>query len=245
MTSRHALAGLLILSSTAAVFSAETTVPPRSISVAGTHVTRVAPDIVVWEVSTSDFDKDLKKAKDSSDAKLKAIFKLRDELGVKPEDVQTGYLNIGKEYEHEQYGGRGAFKYFSVTRRVTIKQRDIKRFDEFLAKLVGSADIEASYSLESSRFHEIRAETRLKALRIAREKARAMTSEFGVKLGKVLTIDESEPQRYAFWGNREFNFASNDASRAGPVSEDEAEGGTLAPGLIEISVTVKATFEIE
>jgi len=211
--------------------------------VTGTHVSRVAPDVVVWTISTTDLNKNLQEAKAASDAKLKAVLKLMGELKVAPEDIQTGYLNISKEYEQQQYGGRGAFRNFAVTRTVTVKQRDIQRFDEFLSKLVGNGDIEATYSLECSKFTEVRAEARLKALRIAKEKAAAMTKELEVKLGKVLKIDESKPQEQ-FWPNFAMNSA-NDVSRSGRQQVAEGEGGTFAPGLIEISVTVEVTFEME
>jgi uncharacterized protein len=243
MVPRSIAAYLVILSSATAVFSAESESKQRTVSVAGTAVTQVVPDIIIWRVSTSDFDKNLQKAKGASDEKLKAILKVREELGVKPEDVQTGYLSIAKEYERDDHGNRGAFKYFVVSRSVTLKQRDLKRFDEFLSRLVGSAEIEASFSFESSRFHEVRAETRLKALRLAKEKAEAMTKELGATLGKVLTIDEYKPQeRGGSWAS---NSISNAAFSEARRPEDDALTGTFAPGSIEIRVTVETVFEID
>jgi uncharacterized protein YggE len=241
MISRSVVACFLVLSSSAVVFAAENEVRQRTVSVAGTAVTQVVPDIIVWHISTSDFDKNLQVAKNASDEKLKSILKLREELGVKPEDVQTGYLSIEKEYERDQHGNRGAFKHFVVRRSVTLKQRDLKRFDEFLSKLVGSAEIEASFGFESSRQYEARAETRLKALRLAREKAEAMTRELGAKLGKVLTIDEYKPQQQTGMWAAQSNGGFFDTSR--PV--DDLISGTFAPGSIEVRVTVEAVFEIE
>jgi len=218
----------------------EPCIPRRTISVSGTAVARTVPDLVVWHVTTSDFDKNLLRAKESSDNKLKAILALREELGVNPEDMETGHLRIEREYHRDEHGNRTEFKHFAVTRSITIRQRDLKRFDEFLSKLVSSAEMEVSLGFESSRLHELRAETRLRALRIAREKAQAMAEELGDKLGMVLTVEEYRPSA----AGRDWvsNVAYFDPESRLPA---DVSSGTFAPGAIEVRVTVYATFAIE
>lgn len=212
----------------------------RSISVTGTAVTRTMPDTIVWRISTSDFDRDLVSAKETSDRKLKAILGLRDELKIDKEDLETGHLSIRREYEYDERGHQKAFKHFAVTRSVTVRQRDVNRFDEFFSKLVSSAEMEVSVNFESSGLHELRAETRLKALRIAQEKAEAMVKELGANLGKVIRIDEHRPtsQPYSPMSNAAF-------FDAGSAPEVDTAGGTFAPGAIEVRVAVYVTFAIE
>lgn len=239
MNAKTHLALVLVLGSAAAALAADQEPPARTVSVAGTAVTKTVPDVVVWHITTNDFDKDLLRAKANSDVKLKAVLGLKDELGVKTEDLQTGHLNIRREYHRDGHGHRTEFKHFAVTRNVTIKQRDVKRFDEYLSRLVSSAEMEIRFNFESSRNHELRAETRLKALRIAREKAQAMTKELDAKLGKVLTIAEHQPnQSRRSWAS---NVAFTDS---GDVPVD-VSSGTFAPGSIEVRITVHVTFEIE
>lgn len=224
----------------------ETPPPPRTITVAGTAVTKVVPDMVVWHVNTQDCNPILVTAKESSDQKLKSILGLKQELGLKDEDLQTGWLSIEREYHRDAHGNRTEFKHFTVRRSVTIKQRDISRFDEFLSRLVGSAEMEVSFELQSSRIHELRADTRLKAVSLARGKAEAMTNELGAKLGKVLTISEFRPDATTSswpqqWANSNAMWAAPEPS----ALEVDVASGTFAPGSIEIRVTVYATFEIE
>lgn len=222
---------------------AETQPPQRLISVAGTAVTRTVPDNVLWRISTLDTNQDHVRAKESSDKKLKAILAMRQELGIKPEDVQTGQLSIRREYNYDDRGNRVSFKHYAVSREVTMRQRDLTRFDEFLTKLVSNAEIEVSFSLESSRAPGIRMETRLNALKIARDKAEAMTKELGAKLGRVMTIEEYRPNAPPMFqqiANNSINFERG----AAPPPTDNING-TLAPGAIEISISVFATFEIE
>ena len=240
MNMKLCMVAVMIAGMSAGAVGGEAESPPRTISVSGTAVTRTVPDTIVWHITVSDYDKDLLRAKESSDVKLKAILELRDELGIKPDDLETGHVRIQREYDRDERGRRGDFKHFAVTRSVTIRQRELKRFDEFFSGLVSSAQMEVSLSFESSRLYELRAETRLKALRLAREKAEAMAGELGAKLGRILTIDEHRPT------GRLLDLMSNAMFvDRGSRPEVDASSGTFAPGAIEVQVTVYTTFGIE
>lgn len=133
-----------------------------------------------------------------------------------------------------------SFRHFEVIRTVTLRQRDTSRFDAVLAGLIGAADVEVNYHLESSEYHAQRAKTRLEAVKAAREKATAMTELLGAKLGRVLRI--AEPQEN--WGSYS-SFASNAAFAAPRQAEPDEAPGTFAPGAVEIRVSIEVVFEIE
>jgi uncharacterized protein YggE len=244
MTARTLLVTVLAMAVVASAYAAEE--PVRTVSVSGTAVTRTVPDIIAWHVSIEETDKVLVNAKNRSDEKMKSVLELIQDLDVKAEDVQTGRLRINREYDHDERGNRKEFKHFKIYRNVTFKQRDLERFDEFLTEVVGAADIEANFNFESSKQHEFRAETRLKALQVAKEKADSMCKVLGAKLGKVLTIDEHPPTGPDPWGGgRQAQFQSNVMYTTPGEPETDVTSGTLAPGAIPIKVTVYATFEIE
>jgi uncharacterized protein YggE len=212
---------------------------PRHVSVTGTSLTRVQPDTVVWQITVRRTDRDLATAQSECDESVKKILGLRGELKLKPEDAQTGYLSIQKIFDRDQAGNPTSFRHFEVVRTVTLRQRDTKRFDEVLARLVDAADVEVSYQLESSAYHETRAMTRLEAVKAARVKATAMTELLGAKLGRVLRI--AEPQEA--WSSYNMN-TSNSISSRQPAESDDAPG-TFAPGAVEIRVSIDVVFEIE
>lgn len=226
---------LLVGSST----SAAQEQPLRSISVSGTVETKVAPDYIDWHIKLVDMDGDLFQAKQRSDEKARAVIALRDRLGIELGDMSTGKIRITREYEREKYGGRGPFKHFIIERTIKVRQRDLKRFDEYLSAFVSSADLEVDFSYESSRFREIRAETRLEALRVARDKAAALVEVVDTKLGRVLTITEDEPML-----TRPPSPSNIVLQQGAPLSADMASD-TFVPGDIKVRITVHATFELE
>lgn len=228
---------LAILIAISTMASAQKESPLRTISVSGTVETKIAPDQIVWRISLTDTDRDMRRAKKKNDAKIESVISIREKLGVAYEDISTGTLNIRKEYERVQGGGRGPFKHFVVRRSVTIRQRDLKRFDEFLDTLVSSAEMEVGFSFESSDIHQVRAETRLKALQVAKKKAEAMTRVVGSSLGKILTINESSEG-----GAWKGAFSNNIEIQSTPSVDLASE--KFIPGAISVQMTVYATFEI-
>lgn len=225
------------------VASAKAETPTRSISVSGTVETKIAPDLIVWRISLADTDKNIREAKARSDEKVKAVVALREKLGVGEGDLETGRVSIRREYERDEQGRRADFKHFVVSRSVTIRQRDLKRFDEFLDALVSSAEMEVGFSFESSRIHEIRAETRLRALQTAKDKAAALAEVAGAKLGRVLTIDEHPP------GDRRRDMLSqgisNNSFFSGVPRTVDVATETFVPGAITVKMTMYATFALK
>lgn len=210
----------------------------RTVAVTGTSVARVAPDLVNWNLTITDYDPQLSRARQQTDQRVEQVLSLRGTLGIEPADIQTSYLNIDKIYERDRQGNQGEFRHYRVIRTMTIRQRDVKRFDELLQALSGVENLEISYSLASSKFHELRAETRLEAVKAARAKAEAMTEALGAGLGRVLQIDERHrPSPMS-------NPMSNSMFYAGEPAQADDIRGSFAPGAIEIRVSLDARFEI-
>lgn len=234
------LASAVVLASQVELTAEEKIVlSPRHVAVTGTTVTRVQPDTVVWHVQVRRTNKELAKARAECDDTVRKVLALRDELKLKNEDVQTGYLSAQKIYDRDQYGNQTSFRHFLIERTITLKQRDTSRFDHVLGKLVDAADVEVSYNLESSAYQEVRAKTRLDAVRAARDKAAAMSELLGAKLGRALRIAEPVES----WGQVQ---GINNAAFSGPRQADADEApGTFAPGAIEVRVSVEVAFEID
>ena len=231
---------LFVLLSCGTVAAEEIKLTPRHVSVTGTSVARVQPDTVVWHVTIRRMNKELAKAQSECDEGVKKILALRTELKLKPEEAQTGYLSVQKIYDRDQAGNQTSFRHFQVERSITLRQRDTSRFDDVLGGLVEAADVEVSYSLESSEYHELRAKTRLDAVKAAHQKAAAMTELLGAKLGRVLRV--AEPQEA--WGSSYLS-NSNSAFSAPRQAEPDQAPGTFAPGAIEVKVSIEVAFEIE
>ena len=244
---RLILCQILILA--AGVAAAATPETVHSINVTGTAVTRVAPDIASWNITVWD-QGELSEARARNEKKTQAVLDVIRRLGVAPEDVQTSYMYVEQQYDQEMMPRRISIGWV-VSRNITCKQRDLARFDEFIDQLLDMADVDVRYALETSRYHELRKETRLNALRLAKEKADAMCSAVGATLGSVISIQEQQPAlpwaERAGISNGPFvasNAAFVESAPGGPAQDEVAEKSTMAPGVIEINESVNVSFEI-
>ena len=85
----------------------------------------------------------------------------------------------------------------------------------------------------------MRAETRLKALEAARDKAAAMAKVVGAKLGQVLTINEHAQ------GDRWQRPLGSNAAVVQSMPTVDFSTERFVPGAINVQVTVYAAFELE
>lgn len=231
------LALMMVISLSSAVWAEEGTFV-RKIDVAGTVEVETVPDQIVWNVRLVDTHKSLLIAKQANDQKMEGVLALQEKLGLAARDIQAGTLRVNREYERDSHGRQGAFKHFKVQRHVTILQHDLQRFDQFLKALVESAEVEMDFYYRSTRIHELRAETRLKALQAAKDKAKDMAKVADATLGRVLTVEEHRQDM----SMHPYMIASNSAYRA-PATVDVSDGG-FVPTDMKIKVTVYASFEL-
>ena len=234
---RSALALLLVFVSFCANASE---VSQRSVKVTGTSVAKVIPDEVTWTVTVTTIDPKLSTAREQNDAAITKVLALKEELGIKDKDIQTGYLQIRKIYQRDRQNNQGEFRHYSINRIVTLRQTTISKFDIALQKLTEIKEIQARYQLSSSKFHDVRRQTRLKAVAVARDKAKEMTELLGARLGSVLKIDATEKQSAGFP-----SITSNSLYTASQPNTPDSVQGTFAPGAIEVRVSVDLEFAIE
>ncbi len=216
----------------------------RTVSVVGTATTQVVPDMVVWKISTTSSNKKLSVAKAESDRKIKAVLNTARSLGVAHQDIQTGHMAVQRIYDHGKFTSQRGLRSYRVTREVTITQREISRFDEILSKLIQASDMEVRYTLESSILTSIRDETRLKAVKAAKKKAKAMAGALGAGLGKVLTLTEDSYRggyNQPITNTVNWYENGNDYGRAKSIPQ---EPSTMAPGTIDVKVSVATVFEL-
>ena len=116
-------------------------------------------------------------------------------------------------------------------------------------------------NFESSRYHELRKETRVRAAKAAREKAQAMVEAVGGTLGPPISVAEGVSWNgtpgFGGYGGRIIDPKSNGSitidwpanapanAPVGAPTADDVATGTLAPGMTEIRETVSVTFKIQ
>jgi len=99
-------------------------------------------------------------------------------------------------------------------------------------------------SLRTSQLRKYRDDVRAKAIRAAREKAVALASELGARVGKPYSITEGQDYGYRM----SLNNAANIQVQAAADGGEQAGDGIIpafAPGTISIVATINVSFLLE
>ena len=215
--------------------SAPTPANPRTLSVIGEGKVNVSPDIAVMYLSVVTRDPYINTAWDNNNAKVEAVIAAIKGQGVKEADIRSDF-NLYQQEKYDENGlPTGEIIYVVVTHTLTVVVRDLTKVGAVLGAAQGAGVNSVggvSFSLEDP----TPAVSQARALAVANARIRAdeIAKGLGVKVGKVLTVNE-------YGGSVPFPESKAYAMGIGG-------GGSSVPiqvGTWEVSMTVSVVFEIE
>ena len=245
---------------------------PHQISVSGSAEVKVAPDEVDLNVGVETRDENLEAAKQKNDESISGALEFLKQNGVKEKNVQTDYITIEPEYDPNAHRDEGVdprtgfpvpgkYKYhaptkpdyYVVRKSVVIKVTDVSSFDAILTGLVtNGVNSVQGIEFRTSELRKYKDQARAMAVKAAKEKAEAMASALGVKVGKpsYISINDyggSSSWSRGGWGYNISGFAGNSYQNA---SQDAIVGSqenttSFAAGQISISAQVNVSFLVQ
>lgn len=231
------LFALLLLGFTVFQAQAQQQQLPPLVNVTGVGEVRVQPTEVVVNLGVDTREKTLDAARSQTDKKAAAIINYLKKQGVDAKDIQTSYVTLQPMYSGESYG-RTQPDFYMAQKNMTVIIRKLNKFDETLAGIyeVGVNQVNG-INFQVTDIEKYQAEARKRAVANAKQKATALTSELGAKLGRVYAINESTNGG----GPRPLYKTAMLES----ASFDRAEGPTIAGGEVVVTSNVSVSFVIE
>jgi uncharacterized protein len=212
--------------------------PPRSISVTGTAEIATAPDEFTINVGVESFAAEPQAAKEANDRAMKALLASARAFAPDAKDVRTEGFTLQPHYEGPYDSHR--LTGYDARKTLIVVLHDGDKVEVFLTELFkDGANRLDGVAYGSSRLLDQRKEARALAVIAAREKATAMATTLGQKLGRPLKIDEEpEAGRYQpLQGNLLNNSVAASDTRG-------STGQSMAAGKIRIPAGVAVTFEL-
>lgn len=207
------------------------------VSTSGKAEVRVVPDLADLWFDVEVRHADLAQARKLQAQRAEKVVQALRAAGVAEADLQTSQVTISPSYiENRQETAN--IQFYSVSQTVTCTVQDLKKVPDITAQVLeAGATGSRPAQLRSSEFRKHRDEARLRAVRVAKEKATALATELGAKVGKPHKITEGAEN----WWDPLSNIQS--VSRSG-----EGEGeftSAFAPGTISITASVSVSFVLE
>ncbi len=209
----------------------QTNISNSELSVVGEGKVEIIPDIASVDVGVT-----VNKVASAKDAQNKLseinekIVVALGTLGVNKVDIKTSNFSINPNYNYTD-GGQVAEGY-NGNATLSVKIRDTSKVGDVIesATTAGATDIyNTSFSVEDPA--KYREQARTKAINNAREQAKKIADQLGIKLGRVTNIVESSGSTYPIYSEK---MATGMGGGAVP---------NLEPGSQTVSSTVTLFFE--
>ncbi len=159
----------------------------------GTAIKSVAPDEAVVDLGVRKNAKTVKEAQKSANTALTQLTAELKKIGIEEKNMKTANYSVSPEYSPENYQKvTGYVVYSSVEVRVTEGSFDKI---EAVMDLAGTLGLEQMnglrFELSDKLQKQTKNEARELAVKEAKEKAEVLTKLTGVRLGKIVNVNES------------------------------------------------------
>ncbi|WP_204383498.1 SIMPL domain-containing protein, partial [Aeromonas veronii] len=186
--------------------------------VSGYAEQKTEPDMLTLNVAVSALDKQGLKAKQQVDTKVAAFFSQLEGLGIKRSDVEAGNLMVSPEYQYGE-NKKPVLLGYRAQRQLAVKLYQLDKLSPLMdtalkAGLESVSQIE--YGLKSPQV--IKEQARLNAVEDAKTKAESLAKAFGMKLGKVYSVEYRNASPITGY-SRNFKMAQPMAMAAAPVPD--------------------------
>ena len=202
------------------------------LTVVGTATVAQSPDVARISLGVSTQDETAAAALSQNSTAMQAVLDRLKAAGLAEADIQTSGLTVGPTWVYPQDGAAPKVTGYSANNSVTARVSDLDNLGKVLDAVVkdGANQLNGiSFDLQNPK--PVMDEARKAAIADARAKAALMAEAAGVKLGKVLHIQEGG------------NFAPRPEMRMAMPASDA--GVPVAQGEVSLEATVTIIYEIE
>ncbi len=213
---------------------------PREITVEATGKAYVVPDIAELtlglDVDSATADEAVQKNSETMN-KVTAALK---ELGIDEKDIKTSYYNLSPKYNWTEAEGQTKDG-FTLSHQVIVKIRDFEKIGEVISKSTeAGANIFTGVQFTLDDPESAKSIAREEAIAKAKEKAKEISAQSGLSLGKVLNFYE-----YQSGGGTPMPYYEKAMESTMDMAQSVVTAPSITPGEQEVQLTVSLTYRVE
>ena len=216
----------------------------RFISVTGDAEVQTEPDQIILVLGVETNSEDLNHAKIKNDDIVKKFIAFAHSQGVSQEYIQTDYLDI--EPRHMTYANNNDLVDYVVRKSILLTLKDATLLECILTEALRfGVNYVHEIKFQTTQLKKLRDEARTLAIQSAQLKARKLSKELSLTLGKPLAVHEESSEvisgRRSWWDTGIDNGSQLQAIHHG---NGNMAHDRIGLGHISISATVRVKFGI-
>lgn len=213
---------------------------PPSIPVTGKGEVMAVPNIASFTYSVVESGSNVGEAQDKATVKNNSILEYLKGMGIEEKDIKTTAYSAYPKYEYNPTTGRQTLTGYEVNMSVEVKVRNAENAGDTLSE-VGSRGVSyvsgLNFTIDDE--DELKRQARELAIEDAKEQARVLARQLGIKLGDIVSYYEMEDPYYPYPMYDGFGGAERSA-----VMSQAAVPPKIETGETKITSRVTISFEI-
>ena len=224
----------LVLSGCGGSTTSASTVAARTISVNGTGIVYITPDIAYINIGVHTEDPEVGLAVNNNSLKSQAVIKAIKDLGVADKDIQTTNFSVINSIQYDPVTGVQSGTTYTVDNTVVVTIRDLAKLSDLLDSVIqaGANNINSVLFDIAEKSAAVQ-QARLLALENAQDLASELTKGLGVTLGAVQSLSYYENSPSPYFGKGGDSIGSGTSTT--PIN----------PGQMQLTVNVSISYEIK
>ncbi len=208
------------------------------ISVSGSASLEVKPDQATVWLSVNTVENTAAAAQSRNSDLTNAVVAALKNAGVKDNDIKTTQLYLNKKEHYDDVTGKMVFDGYELVHTikvVTDQVEDVGKLVDAAINAGANGINNVDFELKDASKKQFEAQMLADAVSSAKNKAEALASSAGVKLGKATSISESGI--YTPYNNYYGGMMEKSAVAAAPIQ--------ISPGNVKLETTVSVQYEIK
>lgn len=217
------------------------------VSVTGKGEISIKPDVASFTYTVTEEGKTTADAQEKATKKSNDMLNALKDAGIEEKDIKTVSYNIYPKYEYTpvvctQYAcppSKSTISGYEVSQSIEVKVRKIEKAGDMLA-LAGEAGISnvSGLTFVVDDMEALKSEVRKQAIIDAKEKAKMLSKELGVKFDDIISFYESNDQVYPYMSERAYGDVTM-MSSAIKVSPEIPSGENKLTTQVTITYSIK------
>lgn len=209
------------------------------ISISGEGEIYATPDIAVIDVSVLTEERTVAEAMDSNTEKMNNIINaLKNNMAIDEKDIKTTNFNIYPQYSYNSDTGQRSLDGYNISQNINVKIRNLDNVGQVIQSVtsLGANNVsDLSFTFDDD--EALKNQAREKAIENAKQKAKDLASQLGVKLVNIVDFSESSyTPVYSSGMSYKVMEESRDSAVAAP---------TISTGENKVTSNVYITYVIE
>ena len=164
--------------------------PQNQMHVVGSATIKKAPDMAVSQIGVQTINKELDPAINENNSKAAAIIEALKQMGIADKDIQTTSFNIYPQRDYANNKPNEIIGY-QVDNMLSVNFRDLTKIGTGLQRAINAgANNIYGISFTFADPISLQDEARIEAIKDATKKAKSIADAAGIKLGKIVSINE-------------------------------------------------------